>query len=120
MEELVPSQLNPDKLDHDLEFEWLHCLASRLQTAQRLRPTEVGGLQSPEEFPALTTSRSLGENPMAHSIFDKEYRNHRARMVGGSVSLTETKSSEAVCQDQKDDHGDGSFANQIHAITPFS
>jgi hypothetical protein len=40
----VPSQLNPDKLDHDLEFEWLLCLSSRLQTAQRLRPTEVGGL----------------------------------------------------------------------------
>ena len=115
----MPSQLNPDKLDHDLEFEWLLCLSSRLQTAQRLRPMEVGGLQSPEEFPALMTSRSLGENPRAHSILDKTYRNHEARR-GVSVSLSETKSSEAVCQDQKSGQGDGSFANQIHAITPFT
>jgi hypothetical protein len=114
----VPSQLNPDKLDHNLEFEWLLCLSSRLQTAQRLRPTEVGGLQSSEKFPARTTSRSLGENPRAHSILDKTYRNHEARR-GVSVSLSETKSSEAVCQDQKGGQGDGSFGNQIHAITPF-
>jgi hypothetical protein len=95
----VPSLLKPDKLDHDLEFEWLLCLSSRLQTAQRLRPTEVGGLQSPGEFPALTTSRSLGENPRAHSILDKKYRNHEARMRGVSVSWSETENSEAVCQD---------------------
>ena len=116
----MPSQLTPDKLDHDLEFEWLLCLASRLQTAQRLRPTEVGGLQSPEEFPALTTSRSLGENTRGHSILDKTYRNHEARKGGVSVSLSETKNSEAVCQDQKSGHGDGGIANRIHAITPFS
>ena len=115
----MPSQLNPDKLDHDLEFEWLLCLSSRLQTVQRLRPMEVGGLQSPEEFPALATTRSLGENPRAHSILGKTYRNHEARKGGVSVSLSETKSSEAVCQDQESGHGDGSFASQIQAITPF-
>jgi len=116
----VPSLLKPDKINHELEFEWLLCLASRLQTTQRLRPTEVGGLQKPEEFPALTTSRSLGENPRARSILDKKYRNHEAKKGGVTVPLRETQSSEAVCQDQKSGHGDSSIANQIHAITPFS
>ena len=88
----MPSQLNPDKLDHDLEFEWLLCLASRLETSQRLRPTDVGGLQRPEKFPALTTSRSLGVNPRGYSILDKKYRNHEARKRGVSVPLRDTKS----------------------------
>jgi hypothetical protein len=53
----VPSPLTLEKIDHDMEFEWLLCLASRLQTYQRLRPTEIGGIQKSEEFPALTTQR---------------------------------------------------------------
>jgi hypothetical protein len=75
----MPSLLNPDKIDHDLEFEWLLCLTSRLQSSQRLLPMKVGGIQRPEEFPALTTSRSLGENTRGHSILNKKYRNHEAR-----------------------------------------
>ncbi len=75
----MPLQLKPDKIDHDLEFEWLLCLASRLQSSQLLRPTKVGWIQRPKELPVLTTSRSLGENPRAHSSLDKKYRNHEAR-----------------------------------------
>ena len=75
----MPLQLKPDKIDHDLEFEWLLCLASRLQSSQILRPTKVGWIQRPKELPALTTRRFLGENPRAHSILDKKYRNREAR-----------------------------------------
>ena len=81
----MPSLLNPVKMDHDLEFEWLLCLASRLQSSQLLRPTGVGGIERPEEFLALTTSRLLGETPRAHSILEKKYRNHEAKK-GASVS----------------------------------
>jgi hypothetical protein len=81
----MPSPLNPDKIDHDLEFEWLLCLSSRLQSSQRLLPMKVGGIRRPEEFPALTTGRSLGENTGGHSILNKKYRNHEARR-GASVS----------------------------------
>jgi len=38
----VRSQLKSDKVDVDLQFEWLLCPASTLQTAQRFRPAEVG------------------------------------------------------------------------------
>jgi hypothetical protein len=38
----VRSQLKSDKVDVDLQFEWLLCLASALQTAQRFRPAEDG------------------------------------------------------------------------------
>jgi hypothetical protein len=75
----MPSLLNPVKMDHDLEFEWLLCLASRLQSSQLLRPTKVGWIQRHKELPALTTSRSLGENPSARSSLDKKYRNPEAR-----------------------------------------
>jgi len=77
----VPSLLKSHKINDDLEFESLLCLASRLQPSQRLRPTKVGGIQRPEEFPALTTSRSLGENPRGYSILDKKYRNHKDRAL---------------------------------------
>jgi len=81
----MPFQLTPDKIDHDLEFEWLLCLSSRLQSSQLLRPTKVGWIQRHKELPALTTSRSLGENPSARSSLDKKYRNHEAKR-GASVS----------------------------------
>jgi hypothetical protein len=64
----VPSLLKSDKIDHDLEFERLLCFASKLQISKRLQPTGGGGLQRPEEFPTLTTSRSLGENPSLRMI----------------------------------------------------
>jgi hypothetical protein len=81
----MPALLKQDKLDHDLEFEWLLCLASRLQSSQRLRPAKAGGIRRPEELPALTTSRSAGENPRAHSILNKKYRSHETKK-GASVS----------------------------------
>jgi hypothetical protein len=88
----MPSRVKSCKIDDGLEFEWLLCVASGLQASQRLRPTEVGGIQRPEEFPALTTSRFLGQNPRGHSILDKKYPNHQARKGGVSVPLSETKS----------------------------
>jgi hypothetical protein len=75
----VLSQLKSNKIDCDLEFEWLPCVASRFQTSQRLRPTEIRGLQRLAEFPKLTTSRSPGENPRGYSILNKWYRNHEAK-----------------------------------------
>jgi hypothetical protein len=59
----MPSLLTLEKIDHDMELEWLLCLASRFQTYERLRPTEIGGIQRSKEFPTLTTSSPLGENP---------------------------------------------------------
>jgi mono/diheme cytochrome c family protein len=38
----VPSPLKPGKIDQDLEFGWLLCLAGRLLTSQCLRPTKIG------------------------------------------------------------------------------
>ncbi len=35
---LVPSHLNSNGIKNDLEFDWLLCLASALQSFQRLRP----------------------------------------------------------------------------------
>jgi len=49
----MPSLLNPVKMDHDLEFEWLLCLASTLQTAQRFRPAEVGETRRPRGLPRI-------------------------------------------------------------------
>ena len=34
----MPSHLNSNEIKNDLEFEWLLCLASALQSFQRLRP----------------------------------------------------------------------------------
>src|SRR6266481_7883702 len=50
-EEIVPSPLKSDKLADDLEFEWLLCLASTLQSARSLRPAEVGETRKPGELP---------------------------------------------------------------------
>jgi hypothetical protein len=77
----MPPLLKSDKLDHDMEFEWLLCLASRRQTSQRLRSTEVGGIQRPEEFPALTFHRE----PERALILDRKYPNHEARKRSVSV-----------------------------------
>jgi hypothetical protein len=38
----VPSRVKSNKIEVGLEFEWLLCLASTLQTAQRFRPAEDG------------------------------------------------------------------------------
>jgi len=35
---LMPSHLNSNEIKNDLEFEWLLCLASALQSFQRLQP----------------------------------------------------------------------------------
>jgi hypothetical protein len=75
----LPSQLKSNKIDCGLEFEWPLCVASRFQTSQRVRPTEIRGLPRLAEFPKLTTSGSLGENPRGRSILDGRYRNHEAK-----------------------------------------
>jgi hypothetical protein len=49
----VPPRLKSDKTDVDLEFEWLLCLASTLQTAQRFRPAEVGNTRRREGLPRI-------------------------------------------------------------------
>jgi hypothetical protein len=46
----VPSPLKSGKIDVDLQFEWLLCLASALQTAKRFRPAEVGETRGPERL----------------------------------------------------------------------
>jgi hypothetical protein len=77
----VPPPVTLEKVGHDLKFEGLPYLAGRLQTSQRLRPTEIGGIQRPEEFPALAASGSLGGNRRGHSILDGMYRNHTNRAL---------------------------------------
>ena len=39
---LVPSPLKSNKIEDDLEFEWLLCLASTLKASQCVRPIEAG------------------------------------------------------------------------------
>jgi hypothetical protein len=46
----VPSRFKSGKIDVDLQFEWLLCLASGLQTAKRFRPAEVGETRRPERL----------------------------------------------------------------------
>ena len=84
----MPPPLKPDKIDHDLEFGWLLCLVSRIQLSQRPRAMKIGGIQRLEEFPALTTSSSLGGNPRGHSVLDGKYRNHKDSTLK-HCSLTE-------------------------------
>ncbi len=38
----MPSQLKSKKVKDDLEFEWLLCLASTLESSHRIQPTEAG------------------------------------------------------------------------------
>jgi hypothetical protein len=75
----VSYQPKSNKANHDLEFEWLLCVASRFQTSQRLRPTKIRGIKSLAEFPTLTTRGSLGETARGHSILDRRYRNNEAK-----------------------------------------
>jgi hypothetical protein len=74
----VPYQPKSKKANHDLEFEWLLSLASRLQTAQRLRPAEIRGIKRPGEFPILTRIRSLEAGPRGYAILNRRYANHKA------------------------------------------
>jgi hypothetical protein len=75
----VSSLLKSHKVNHDVEIEWLLCLASRLQASQRLRPTEIRGIQRPGEFPTLSTRGTLGENARGHSITGRRYRKSEPR-----------------------------------------
>jgi hypothetical protein len=74
----VPYQPKSNRANYDSEFEWLLCLASRLQTSQRLRPAEIRGIKRPGEFPILTRSRSLDANPRGYTILNRRYANHKA------------------------------------------
>ncbi len=46
----MPPPLKSDKINVDLQFEWLLCLASALQTAKRFRPAEVCDTRRPERL----------------------------------------------------------------------
>ena len=46
----MPSRLKSGKIDIDLQFEWLLCLASALQAAKRFRPTEVDETRRPDRL----------------------------------------------------------------------
>jgi hypothetical protein len=74
----MPYQPKSKKANHDLEFEWLLFLASRLQTSQRLRPAEIRGIKKPEGLPIRTMTRSLEAKPRGYAIFDRRYANHKA------------------------------------------
>jgi hypothetical protein len=74
----VPYQPKSNKANLDLDFEWLLCLASRLQTSQRLRPAEIRGIKRPGEFPISTMTRSLKANPRVYAILNRRYANHKA------------------------------------------
>ena len=72
----MPSQLNPDKLDHDLEFEWLLCLASTLQSARRFRPAEVGETRRPGGLPRIKNHHFFLQAQTGRA--PKVVRQHRA------------------------------------------
>jgi hypothetical protein len=74
----VPYQPKSNRANYDSEFEWLLCLASRLQTSQRLRPAEIRGIKKPGELPMRTMTRSLEANPRGYAILNGRYANHKA------------------------------------------
>jgi hypothetical protein len=100
----MPSLLTLEKIDHDMELEWLLCLASRFQTYQRLRPTEIGGMQRSKEFPTSTTSSSLGENPRGPQFwtesiaFGQKVSQPRNGPAGNSSNPMRPGPKTAACQ----------------------
>jgi hypothetical protein len=88
----VLHQLKSDKIDHNLEFEWLLCLANRFQTSQCLRPTEVRGIRRPEEFPHINDQQFFGrESEGAVNVERKESR-PQSQKAGVSVPLSGAQS----------------------------
>ena len=75
-EEIVPSPLKSDKLAGDLEFEWLLCLASTLQSARRFRPAEVGETRGPGELPRIKNHHFFLQAQTGRA--PKVVRQHRA------------------------------------------
>jgi hypothetical protein len=47
----MPSQLKSKKVQGDLEFEWLLCLASTLESSQRIQRNEAGEAPRRRGFP---------------------------------------------------------------------
>ena len=74
----MPHQVKSNKVNHDVEFERLLCLASRLRTSQPLQQAEIRGIRRPGEFPILTRSRSLDANPRGYAVLDRRYANRKA------------------------------------------
>ena len=72
----MPSPLKSDKLADDLEFEWLLCLASTLQSARRFRPAEVGETRGPGELPRIRNHHFFLETQTGGAA--KVVRQHRA------------------------------------------
>jgi len=77
----MPTQLKPDNIVRDLEFESMLRLASRLQTSHRPRPTETATIQRPEGFSTLTSSSALEENLRGRSIWNGKYRDNKVRKL---------------------------------------
>ena len=48
----MPSPLTSKRVKDDLEFEWLLCLASTLESSQRRLPTEAGEVPGRRGLPA--------------------------------------------------------------------
>jgi hypothetical protein len=87
----MPPLRKSDKVDHDMEFEWLLCLASRRQICLRLWSTEVGGLQRPEESPHYD-QQIFHREPERALNFGQEVSQPQAREWGVSHPLGETQS----------------------------
>lgn len=46
----MASRIFPNKIESDLQFEWLLCLASTLQASERRRLAEASQLKLPTQF----------------------------------------------------------------------
>ena len=72
----MPSPLKSAKLVDDLEFEWLLCLASTLQSARRLRPAEAGETRRPGGLPRIKNHHFFLQAQTGRAA--KVVRQHRA------------------------------------------
>jgi len=56
----MSSHLKSNKINDDLEFEWLICLASALTTSQRQHSPEVAKALRPPGFPGAKHRKVVG------------------------------------------------------------
>jgi hypothetical protein len=53
----MASRTIPNKIENDLEFEWLLCLSSTLQASERPHSAAAGQLKLPTEFRRTSNRR---------------------------------------------------------------
>jgi len=53
----MPSPLKSKRVKDDVEFEWLLCLASTLESSQRVLPTEAGEAPRPRGLPGVKNQK---------------------------------------------------------------